>query len=254
MGDSAGNDHALLDGAKADLWLGGKAAAGDVVLFRSGESDNRNTAKATIRFDAQASSLRMRDSSGNDHALLDGANANLWLGGEAADGDIVLFRSGESDNRNTAKASIHLNAQAGDIILGNADCAEDFEVAELDEAQPGTVMVIDDEGRLRQSRIAYDKRVAGVVSGACDSRPGIVLDRHVGHGSRRPLALIGKTYCKADAGYSQISVGDLLTTSSTPGHAMKATDQHHAFGAVIGKALQPLCDGQAMIPILINLQ
>jgi hypothetical protein len=61
-------------------------------------------------------------------------------------------------------------------------------------------------------------------------------------------------YCKVDADYGQIEVGDLLTTSATPGHAMKATDPSQAFGAVIGKALRPLKEGQALIPILIAMQ
>ena len=51
-----------------------------------------------------------------------------------------------------------------------------------------------------------------------------------------------------------IEVGDLLTTSATPGHAMKATDPLKAFGAVIGKALRPLDSGQGLIPVLIALQ
>ena len=69
-----------------------------------------------------------------------------------------------------------------------------------------------------------------------------------------PIALMGKVYCKVDASYGAIEVGDLLTTSPTPGHAMKADDPLKAFGAVIGKALQPLELGQGLIPILIALQ
>jgi hypothetical protein len=57
-----------------------------------------------------------------------------------------------------------------------------------------------------------------------------------------------------DAQYGAIEVGDLLTTSSTPGHAMKTCDPLKAFGAVIGKALRPLTEGQGLIPILIALQ
>jgi hypothetical protein len=45
-----------------------------------------------------------------------------------------------------------------------------------------------------------------------------------------------------------------LTTSDTPGHAMKATDPNRAFGAVVGKALRPLDKGSGLIPILIALQ
>ncbi len=65
---------------------------------------------------------------------------------------------------------------------------------------------------------------------------------------------MGRVYCKADAQHSPIAVGDLLTTSSTRGHAMKAEDPLKAFGSVIGKALRPLQGGQALIPILIALQ
>jgi hypothetical protein len=69
-----------------------------------------------------------------------------------------------------------------------------------------------------------------------------------------PIALMGKVYCKVDASYGAIEVGDLLTTSSTPGHAMKANDPMKAFGSVIGKALRPLDSGEGLIPILIALQ
>jgi hypothetical protein len=68
------------------------------------------------------------------------------------------------------------------------------------------------------------------------------------------VALIGKAYCKVDASLAAIDVGDLLTTSSTPGHAMRAADPVAAFGTVIGKALKPCRGGRGLIPILIALQ
>jgi hypothetical protein len=72
--------------------------------------------------------------------------------------------------------------------------------------------------------------------------------------SRVPVALVGKVYCKVDASYAPIRVGDLLTTSPTPGYAMKADDQNRAFGAVIGKALASLGSGTGLVPILVALQ
>jgi hypothetical protein len=66
--------------------------------------------------------------------------------------------------------------------------------------------------------------------------------------------LLGKVYCKVDAGRGAIEIGDLLTTSPTPGHAMKADDPLKAFGAMLGKALGPLAEGRGLIPILIALQ
>lgn len=99
-----------------------------------------------------------------------------------------------------------------------------------------------------------DKRVVGVVSGAGAYRPGIVLDRQASQEDRVTVALVGKVYCRVDAQNSEITVGDLLTTSSTPGYAMKAADERRAFGAIIGKALRPLRSGLGLIPILVALQ
>ncbi len=142
----------------------------------------------------------------------------------------------------------------GDIRLVNADCAEDFDISGAEQIEPGTVTVLNQEGALQQSQEAYDKRVAGVISGAGGYRPGITLDKQQARDNRIPVALLGKVYCKVDADYSPVEVGDLLTTSSTPGHAMKADDPFKAFGAVLGKALRPLKEGQGLIPILVALQ
>jgi hypothetical protein len=142
----------------------------------------------------------------------------------------------------------------GDIRLTSADCAEDFNVLEVASVESGTVMVLGEEEVLLPSHQAYDKRVAGVISGAGNYKPGIILDKQTSEQRRLPVALLGKVFCKVDAQFGAIAVGDLLTTSSTPGHAMKAADPLKAFGAVIGKALRPLEDGQGLIPILVALQ
>ena len=141
----------------------------------------------------------------------------------------------------------------GDIFLAHADCAEEFNISGVERVEPGTVMVINDEDALQPSRHAYDKRVAGIISGAGGLQPGIVLDRQA-EGTRSPIALIGKVYCKVDAGYGAIEVGDLLTTSPTCGHAMKASEPTKSFGAVIGKALRPMASGRGMVPVLVSLQ
>lgn len=143
---------------------------------------------------------------------------------------------------------------ADDVRIVNADCAEDFDVVDIVQATPGTVMIIDTEGKLRPTDQAYDKRVVGVISGAGSYKPGITLDKQADSTSRMPIALMGKVYCKVDASYAAIEVGDLLTTSPTHGHAMKADDPMKAFGSVIGKALRPLASGGGLIPILIALQ
>jgi hypothetical protein len=144
----------------------------------------------------------------------------------------------------------------GHLEFTGADCAEEFDLADdidVDAVEPGTVMIIESEGALRCSATAYDRRVAGVVAGAGDYRPGLVLGRRPGR-RRVPVALVGRVFCKADARYAAIGVGDLLTTSPTVGHAMRASDPADAFGAVLGKALRPLQRGCALIPILVALQ
>lgn len=143
---------------------------------------------------------------------------------------------------------------SGDINLIGADCAENFDIADGEIIEPGMVMVIDNNGALKSSKSSYDKRVAGVVSGAGSYRPGIILDKIETGTNRLPIALSGKVYCKVDAQYGPIDIGDLLTSSPTCGHAMKATDHHKALGAIIGKALRPLTEGQDLIPILVALQ
>jgi hypothetical protein len=147
----------------------------------------------------------------------------------------------------------------GDIVLANADCAEDFDLSPVDgptgtEVQLGMVVVLDHHGTLCASTHPYDKRVAGVVSGAGDYKPGVILDRNASSQPRVPVALLGKVYCHVDAADHPIEVGDLLTTSARPGHAMKASDPAKAFGAVLGKALRSLSAGQGLIPVLVALQ
>jgi hypothetical protein len=142
----------------------------------------------------------------------------------------------------------------GDVSLHGMDYAEDFDVVEVEAAVPGTVMVLDVSGAIRVCDEAYDRRVAGVVSGAGEYRPAVILGRNGSTPDRRPLALMGKVYCRVDATQVSIAIGDMLTTSSTPGHAMKAVNKERAFGAVIGKALQPLEGCRGLVPILVALQ
>src|SRR6266487_901547 len=77
----------------------------------------------------------------------------------------------------------------GDVKLVGSDCAEEFDLVESEAVEPGTVMVIDNESALRRGWRAYDRRVAGVVCGAGNYRPGIILDRRDGGSKRIPVAL-----------------------------------------------------------------
>jgi hypothetical protein len=249
--------------------MGGGGVDGDIFLFAAaGVRGNDET--ATIHLDGDAANLRMggggtdadiflfaaggaRNDSDTATVHLSGAGANLRMGGGGVDGDVFLFPA-SGDRTDDSTATIHLDADAGDIMLRNADCAEDFDVGDRAGVQPGAVVVLDEAGRVRPCEVAYDGRVAGVVSGAGDFRPGIVLDRQRSGAERRPVALMGKVFCQVDASYGAVATGDLLTTSPTVGHAMKAGDRQRAFGAVLGKALKPLSSGRGLVPVLVTLQ
>jgi hypothetical protein len=58
--------------------------------------------------------------------------------------------------------------------------------------------------------------------------------------------------CQVDADKEPIAVGDLLTSSATPGHARKAAAPK--IGTIIGKALEPLKKGTGSIAVFVNLQ
>lgn len=147
--------------------------------------------------------------------------------------------------------TLTLDGEAGDIKLSGADCAEMFDVAPDSKVDAGTVLVMDGDGWVQACDRVYDRRVAGVVSGAGDHRPGIILNSQ--RSESVPVALLGRVFCKVDATYQPIEVGDLLTTSSTIGHAMKASDAHRAVGTVLGKAMGTLTSGQGLIPALVAL-
>ncbi len=140
-------------------------------------------------------------------------------------------------------------------IVG-ADIAEKFPVASPECVTPGTVMEIDPErsGHLRIASTAYSPGVAGVVSGANDLSVGAVLGNLPGHEDAPPIALSGRVWVRCDASTGPIEPNDLLTTSNTPGHAMKAADRDRAYGTIIGKAMSSLREGKGLVLVLVSLQ
>ena len=97
-------------------------------------------------------------------------------------------------------------------------------------------------------------RVAGVVSGANGINPGIQLQQQGALDAGKNVALTGRVYVQADASNGPIRPGDLLTTASTLGHAMRVTDHLRAQGAILGKAMTGLSAGKGMVLVLVTLQ
>jgi len=200
--------------------------------------------------------LFVNNDQGHTTFSLDADTADIHVGGDRQEqppGDLMVNNEQGQSTIHLSGASGQLRADGDVIFTGAAWCAEDFNI-EPPGVEPGTVMVVGEEGVLHACQSAYDKRVAGVVTGGGEDGRGIVLDKQYSQNPRQPLALLGKVHCKVDSQHGSIEVGDLLTTSPTQGYAMKASDPLKAFGAVIGKALRPLQEGQGLIPILIALQ
>jgi len=197
--------------------------------------------------------LKLFNSTGARTILLDAKGASGWFGGSGVDGDLMVFAAGAKAS-DAGQAAVWIKGSTGDVVLQNADCAEEFEVRQDAGVEPGAVLTLSDSGPLALCDKPYDRKVAGVISGAGGLRPGILLGRNPLAENRWPIALSGKVFCKVDADESPIAAGDLLTTSATPGHAMTARDHQRAFGAVIGKALAPLRSGRGLLPVLVALQ
>ena len=145
----------------------------------------------------------------------------------------------------------------GGTQTGGADFAESVAVrGDRLRYEPGDLMAIDPTGnrRLDLSQDAYSTRVAGIYS----TKPGILATTHAMDDARLagevPLAVVGIVPCKVTAENGPIGVGDLLVASSHAGYAMKGTDRGRMLGAVVGKAMEPLAEGNGVIQVLVTLQ
>lgn len=183
-------------------------------------------------------------------------------------GGIITLRDGNGVNQVELTAN-HNNTGVGRVttpvleITGGSDLSEQFDIGNNSvltrhaKIEPGMVVSIDPEnpGGLTLSGKAYDRRVAGVISGAGGVNTGMVMGQQgsVADGEH-PVALVGRVYVWADASDGPIEPGDLLTSSDRPGHAMKVTDHAQATGAILGKAMTGLDEGQGLILTLVTLQ
>jgi hypothetical protein len=142
----------------------------------------------------------------------------------------------------------------GQLNPGGADLAEAFAVSVA--APPGTVVAIDTArpGALCVAKGAYNRAVAGVVSGANSLKPGVVLGNPKEAAGALPVAMTGRVWVRCDAGAGEIRPGDLLTTAERPGYAMRVRDHRRAMGACIGKAMTGLKRGTGLVLALISLQ
>ncbi|MCA9406451.1 MAG: hypothetical protein KC684_07935, partial [Candidatus Omnitrophica bacterium] len=154
-----------------------------------------------------------------------------------------------------------VNVGTGNIL--GKDISEVFPTSENVEIGDVLVINIDKDDHFMKSHTPYDKKVVGIVSAA----PALIFEGSELHikpkpfqfkeGTKPPVALSGRVLCKVSLENGPIQAGDLLTTSSIPGHAMKADrDANKSFGKILGKALQSF-DGNketGMIEVFVTLQ
>jgi hypothetical protein len=158
------------------------------------------------------------------------------------------------------KLEVAGNANITGTVTGGNIQAKYQDVAEWvpaeDEIPAATVVVLDPQrsNHVMPSSTAYDQAVAGVIS----ARPGITLGEE--GDSKVKVATTGRVKVKVDASKAPIKIGDLLVTSDVAGVAMKSIPvdvagvKMHRPGTVIGKALEPLANGQGEILVLLSLQ
>lgn len=135
-------------------------------------------------------------------------------------------------------------------ITGGGDIAEPFALESKGDTEPLPGMVVSISrhraGMLEPADVPYDTAVVGVISGAAGLEPGMVLEAHADRElhafGEHPVAKAGRVWVRVDDSFGQIRPGDRLTTSTTPGRAMRvgdsAEDRLRSIGSVIGKVLK----------------
>jgi len=190
-------------------------------------------------------------------------SSNNWIFGAPTSGSQAINTVWMSINGSgnvgigTAPAAYKLKVGGDVAITGTlltqtgSDFAEEFKAKAA--LLPGTVVVMGDEGykSVKPCSKSYDKTVVGIVS----DNPSIIAGR-TDADNKNPekvvVAMMGVVKVKVTAMGGSIERGDLLTTSSVSGYAMKASSAKQ--GTIIGKALEDLEGDRGEIRVLVNLQ
>ena len=285
-GDRSTFDHQESSGGEISVHTRG----GDVGVLVDGDHSNagrieiRQPGDLQPRIDllgrgeAGAGEIRINDTDGNTSTIrLLGAqqsNTGGRMEMSQADGQLTVVLDAEGGNgggfltlsKSDGTQTIVLDSDANgngrvttDVleITGGSDLSEKFDItSSASSMQPGMVVCIDPvhPGQLTLSERAYDRTVAGVVSGAGGVNPGMLMGQTGSAADgEHPVALAGRVYCRVDASYGPVQPGDLITTSETPGHGMKVSDYSRAHGAILGKAMTGLPEGQGLVLVLVTL-
>jgi len=283
--DSAHRQTIWLDGGAAWPVIGTSGNDGDLTI-------NAGNGATAFWFDGDTAQLRLGTSSGNagDLIIRDNAGNNtIWLDGNSqtilgglhstngiltlkSNYDVKVYLDSEyvGDHitwfrvfRNTSATTTQelfrveqsgLCRARGAFSGSSLDYADMLPVAgSASELEPGDVLVISKKKdfAVELSPKSFDTSVIGIYSTQPAFLGGAGLGTQVVNGV--PVAMGGVVPCKVSAENGPIQRGDLLTTSSTPGYAMRAGENPPP-GTVLGKAMGELAEGTGTIEVLVTLQ
>ena len=186
----------------------------------------------------------------NVQTLSSGA-VNISAGGNA---NVVTVANGSV----TVKADI-LNGQANGVgnignastyfntIFAKATSAQYADLAEYFECDAsydtGTVMIFAGDTEVTQSLEYADQRLAGIVS----TDPAFTMNSS--QPNSVPIAMAGRVPCWV---MGPVIKGDVLTTSTVPGHAQKLQNRDWKPGVIVGKALESAPAGRHKIMVVVG--
>jgi len=251
--------------SKPGIILNGDHKAGGRIELggKTSNPDDKEFKQTNIVLEAndksnEGANVYLRDFSGTQVIILDANEVN----------DGIVEGASIKVNKPNGSTGIELDADYGEDgdarvitdeleIKGGSDLAENFDIVSPgQQILPGMVVSIDPSktGKLRISDQLYDKKVAGIISGANGIETGFFMGQEgsIADGEY-PIALTGRVYVYANNEGGEIKPGDFITTSSTHGYAMRVNDYLTAQGAIIGKAMSGI-DKNGFVLVLVNLQ
>jgi hypothetical protein len=176
---------------------------------------------------------------GSNGPIISGYNGNVGIGTTAPTYKLVV---------------VGIGAATGGWITVGPDIAENYPTYDL-SIEAGDIVAPDPQNPkfIVKTSQSYQNSLIGVIS----TNPGFIMTGNddfftsgkISKDNERLVALAGRVPVKVSTENGEIKVGDLLTSSSKPGVAMKATE----LGRVIGIALEPYNgEGIGKIMIFVN--
>ena len=244
---------------------GGLSAGVHVVRFENTNAlNNGNVLRVSSTGFGDVGIFLLKNSSSSSNALTaetNGTGNALYVRHSGTSGDLAIFKSGFDNVARIDKAG--KGFFNGGTVTGGADVAELFDITgESKSYEPGDVLVISEvtDRTVEKSTTANSTRVAGVYA----TKPGVLLtEKNINENvdNMIPMGVVGVIPTKVCDENGPVKRGDLMVTSSLPGHAMKAIPaivngiEIYPTGAIIGKALENFDgEGSGMIKILVNVK